>query len=685
LKASITLLAIPALVSGTALAAYQLLAATPVNVSNTAAPTEKGRLVEIAYVDGGVFVKPTLVLYTDGTGTPGGQLNVYVRRSFDGGATWDGPTLLSQDSTGNPTGGQTINVGGTDYVTENDKASVFAPSIYSGSSARNILVTWTSSWCPDLSTGVYPNAAQKVDTALTPARPYKCVWTARSTDAGNSWTTEQLTDGSLDAENDVVAGSQNNNAFAVAWQADPMGLQPGEAEGPGDGSSGAHTTGGTNIWYTYTSTLTGGNPLLRSNIVQLSDNVAQPNPGGGPPLGPGASRPILQMSGSTAAIVYEETKGGGGKNIHFHSFAYNNPDVDSDGTIVNDPLKNARRPRVVLQGNSSAGSSPLRMLVLYRQSDITGPGVPADIMLQRGLKNPADATSTGYRAADLEPYTAAQDMSDPGGLHPDDNALAHRAFMRGSFIAFGYSHTPNEVAADPKQTSPPTQTHNFYVRTSHDSGATWSAAKRVSQFTLPSISVAEPRLVPTRGTLVNPVTGIPDPGDTQNTDVFYVAYGSYLNIPGTPDYRVFITRTTDGGLHYEPRRMLPGNVGQSESQLRVLPDGSAATVLWMQAMPPIGARDVMLTQAVATDVPQNSNCLVSTAVADSPYMQDLGSLRRFRDHYLKTGGLGRGLVRLYYRVSPPIAAELRRHEWLRLYVRAWLIPVLATVHAMDNH
>jgi hypothetical protein len=230
------------LFAASAQAAYWLTATTPINLSNTTAPTEKGRLVELAYVDNGAFVRPTLVLYTDGSGTPGGQLNVYVRRSFDGGATWDGPTLLSTDSVGNPTGGQTINIGGTDYVTDNDKASVFAPSIYSGTSPRSILVTWTSSWCPDLATGVYPNAAQKVDTALTPARPYKCVWTARSTDAGNSWATEQLTDGSLDAENDVVAGSQNNNAFAIAWQADPMGLQPGEAEGPGDGSSGAHTT-----------------------------------------------------------------------------------------------------------------------------------------------------------------------------------------------------------------------------------------------------------------------------------------------------------------------------------------------------------------------------------------------------------------------------------------------------------
>ena len=393
------------MVAGVAMAGYQLIAATPVNVSDSAAPTEKGRLLRLAYVDNGVFVKPYLMVYTDGTGNPGGQLNIHVRRSFDDGATWDGPTLVSKDGAGAPTGGQTINISGTDYITENDKASVFAPSSYSGSSPRNILITWTSSYCPTLATGIYPNPLQKVATALTPPRPDKCMWTARSTDAGTNWTTEQLTDASRDAENDVVAGSQSNNAFSIAWQEDAMGLQPGEGEGPGDGGSGAHATGGTNIWYTRTASLSGANPLLRNNIVQLTDNVAIPPVGDGPPTGPAATRPTLQMSGSTAAIVYEETKGGGGKNVHFHSFAYNNPDVNSDGAIVNDPLKNARRPRVVLQGDSSAGSSPLRMLVFYRLSSIIEPGAPADIVL---LDAPDPAMAVRVLASPLAGWKAGR-------------------------------------------------------------------------------------------------------------------------------------------------------------------------------------------------------------------------------------------------------------------------------------
>lgn len=587
--------------SGLVYAATRLHFDTTHNVSDTLAATEKGRLVRLAYNDNGSFVKPYVLVYTDATGTPSGQLNVYVRRSFDEALTWDGPTLLSRDGDGNPTGGQTILVQSTGFLADNDKATVFAPQSFADGKPRSILVSWSSSYCPSLDTGLYPNLNQKIDPALVPNQPYKCVWTARSIDVGSTWTTEQLTDGGMDAINDVVAGSQSNDAFAIAWQADPAGLQPGEDEGPGDGGSGARSTPGTNIWYTHAASLGGANPLLRNNVTQLSDNNSTLKGGHG------ASRPTLAMSGKTAAIVYEESRGGaegggeGGKNVIYHSFAYNLPDVNSAGTIMNDPTKNGRRARVVLQGDSAAGASPLRALVFYRQADVIAPQAPSDIIVHRGLKNTADPASTGFRPQDIEPYTAAQNLSDPGDANPNDNAMAHRAIVRGSFIAFGYTHTADMASAD-GTAGTPTQTYNLIVRLSNDSGATWGRPQDISRLTQPTIAVREPRIVPTPGTITNPITKSPDPGDIQNPNVFYVAFGTYRNDAARADLGVYVTRSTDLGASYEPLAPVPGGNGQSEAQLRATPDGSSVMLLWMQETPTGGARDVMLATATPVEV-----------------------------------------------------------------------------------
>lgn len=585
--------------SGLVYAATLLHFETTLNVSDTPAATEKGRLVRLAYNDSGRFVKPYVLLYTDATGTAGGQLNVYVRRSFDDALTWDSPTLLSRDGEGNPTGGQAIVVQSTDFLADNGKAGIFASQSYADGKPRSLLVSWTSSYCPPLDTGRYPNADQKINTSLLPYQPYKCVWTARSIDAGDTWTTEQLTDGGLDAVNDVVTGSQSNDAFALAWQTDPAGLQPGEDEGPGDGGSGAHTTPGTNIWYTHAASLSGANPLLRSNVTQLSDNNSTVKGA------PGASRPTLAMSGKTAAIVYEESRGGG-KNVIYHAFAYNQPDANSAGTIVSDSTKNARRARVVLQGDQQAGSSPLRALVFYRQADVIAPHAPSDIVVHRGLKNmAADPASTGLRPQDIEPYTAAQNLSDPGGTSANDNAMAHRAIARGNFIAFGYIHTPDMAAAD-GSIGTPTQTYDFFVRTSNDAGETWSSPRNLSNLFLPTIAVREPRLVPTPGTITNPITKVPDPQDTQDPNVFYVAFGSYRNDATRADLGVHVTRSTDLGANYEPLVSVPGGDGQSEAQLRATPNGSSVMVLWMQEIPSGGNRDVMLATATPVEAPASA-------------------------------------------------------------------------------
>jgi hypothetical protein len=51
-------------------------------------------------------------------------------------------------------------------------------------------------------------------------------------------------------------------------------------------------------------------------------------------------------------------------------------------------------------------------------------------------------------------------------------------------------------------------------------------------------------------------------------------------------------------------------------------------------------------------------------------------LREFRDRYLLSNYPGRLFVETYYRVSPPIAAYIAKHDGLRTAVRVALTPVV---------
>ena len=64
-------------------------------------------------------------------------------------------------------------------------------------------------------------------------------------------------------------------------------------------------------------------------------------------------------------------------------------------------------------------------------------------------------------------------------------------------------------------------------------------------------------------------------------------------------------------------------------------------------------------QSFETDSSDGGGCFITTATADET--ETLDSLRRFRDDSMTQTPVGRGLVGLYYRISPPIARTLDRH------------------------
>ena len=67
-------------------------------------------------------------------------------------------------------------------------------------------------------------------------------------------------------------------------------------------------------------------------------------------------------------------------------------------------------------------------------------------------------------------------------------------------------------------------------------------------------------------------------------------------------------------------------------------------------------------------------CFIATACYGSGLSQEVKVLSRFRDRYLERSSLGRSFVKIYYRVSPPVAEFISDKPFLKLLVKIQLKP-----------
>lgn len=519
----------------------------------------------------------------------------------------------------------------TAYYGDSDNPHIFA-------SGNHVVVTWADKYCDSggvQRSVIYPESEDR-EIAMS------CVHAAHSSSnfsALTDWTVDRLSDGSRDAKQDATKGL-SSGVWAITWQEDPLGLQPGEGGGPGEGSSGAQTSDGTDIWYTYTANVSKAVSDIGvwTTPVRVTDNqtgFGLPdafNPikdTDGNPVDPmdietgitGASRANMSVIGGSsppnAIIAYEETKGPAGvgqsKFIRYHLFPYNNPstaDSDKAGCIVSDPFEGARRVRFVAQTKPASGSG-IRFALFWRQG-LYNQGGPADIMLRVGYKT-ADAGSTGLNPADLDPpvdancyaldYASAvnlenaaplnmssntltatdANLSDSSEANSLENARAHRAVLRANDLYVGYIYTEDGEVAEATDLA----NYNFFVRRFNASNGAWGSPVNLSNITYTGINVLEPRLMgmPGNGPGCTDPANITNPENCQNKSVVIAAWGTetnvYENTVASENLDIFITRTVDKFTNWEPVVSLAtGPDSQGEAQIRTTPDGNRIFSVW---------------------------------------------------------------------------------------------------------
>jgi hypothetical protein len=157
-----------------------------------------------------------------------------------------------------------------------------------------------------------------------------------------------------------------------------------------------------------------------------------------------------------------------------------------------------------------------------------------------------------------------------------------------------------------------------------------------------------------------------------------------------PTAQLTVSSTTGGSVSAPGEGTFPYPLG-SQVALAAEPVSGYRFVNWsgdVGTIADVTAASTTITMDDSYDIRANfsgvGGCFIATAAYGTPMAEEIDVLREFRDEYLLTGRLGRLLVGLYYRISPPVAGFIAEHPGLKPVVRAGLLPAVAVSALLVN-